>query len=91
MSVKYAQWAILGNTKVAAPLSKTAPQPANAVAFFRVSKKSPLLPLNAADCAFSNFRMEKEGEHHCKSSPPKRSITCPPKRGRSRLTFCVGR
>ena len=69
MSMKHAQWAILGNTKVAAPLSKTAPRPANAVAFFRVSKKSPLLPLNAADCAFSNFRMEKEGEHHCKSSP----------------------
>ena len=63
MSMKHAQWASLGDTTV------TAPRPANAVAFFRVSKKSPLLPLNAADCAFSNFRMEKEGEHHCKSSP----------------------
>jgi hypothetical protein len=83
MSMKHAQRAILRNTKVAAPLSKTAPRPANAVASFRASKKNQLLPLNAADCAFSNIRMEKEGEHHSKSQPPKRRITCPLKRGRS--------
>jgi hypothetical protein len=83
MRMKHVQRVILGNTKVAAPLSKTAPRPANAVAFFRVSKKNQLLPLNAADCAFSNIRMKKEGEHHNKSQPPKRSITCPLKRGRS--------
>ena len=84
MRMKHVQRVILGNTRVAAPLSKTAPRPANAVAFFRVSKKNQLLPLNAADCAFSNIRMKKEGEHHNKSQPPKRSIACPLKRGRSK-------
>jgi hypothetical protein len=42
MSMNQAQRAILGNTKVAALLSKTAPGASNAVAFSRSLKKSPI-------------------------------------------------
>ena len=86
MRMKHAQRAILGNTKVAAPLSKTAPRPSNAVAFFRITGKIPNLPLNAADCAAVKIVKAKEEDNHRRVHYPcKRTFTRPLKRGRSRL------
>ncbi len=51
MSMNQAKRTFLGDTKVAAPLSKTAPRASNAVGFFRVTKKSPICRLRRADRA----------------------------------------
>ena len=81
MSMKYAPWEILGNTKVAAPLSKTAPRASYAVAFLPSIRKIPNLPLNAADCAAVKIAKAKEEDNH--RNPCKRTSTRPLKRGSS--------
>jgi hypothetical protein len=86
MSMQHAQRAILGNTKVAAPLSKTAPRPSNAVAFFRVTGKIHNLPLNAPDGAAVKIAKAKEEDNHRRVVYPcKRTSTRPLKRGRSKV------
>jgi hypothetical protein len=82
MSMIQAQRAIPGNTKVAAPLSKTAPRASNAVAFFRVTDKIHNLPLNAADRAAVKIDKAKEENNH--RNPYKRTSTRPLKRGSSK-------
>ena len=84
MSMNQAQRAILGNTKVAASLSKTAPGASNAVAFFRATEKIPNLPQNAADRAAVKIAKATEEDNH--RNPCKRTSTRPLKRGSSKAT-----
>jgi hypothetical protein len=82
--MRIAQHLILGGTQTKAPLSIAAHIASNAFYFFRVTGKTRLLPLNAADRAWSYpIRMKKGGEHQSQILSFKRSITCPLKRGRS--------
>ena len=77
-----------GCTQTKAPPSIAAHIASNAIDFFRVMKKSQLLPLNAADRAWSNpIGIEKGGEHQSQILSFKRRTTCPLKRGRSTLLF----
>ncbi len=64
MSITQAKRAILGNTKVAAPLSRTAPRVPKAVGFPEDIGKIPNLPLNAADRAACKIAMAKEDDNH---------------------------
>jgi hypothetical protein len=52
--MRIAQHLISGGTQTKAPPSIAAHIASNAIDFFRVMKKSQLLPLNAADRAWSN-------------------------------------
>src|ERR1700730_18686176 len=82
--MRIAQHLISGGTQTKAPPSIAAPIASNAIDFFRVMKKSQLLPLNAADRAWSNpIGIEKGGEHQSQILSFKRRTTCPLKRGRS--------
>ena len=82
--MRIAQHLISGGTKAKAPPSIAAHIASNAIDFFRVMKKSQLLPLNAADRAWSNpIGIEKGGEHQSQILSFKRRTTCPLKRGRS--------
>ena len=84
--MRIAQHLISGGTQTKAPPSIAAHIASNAIDFFRVMKKSQLLPLNAADRAWSNpIGIEKGGEHQSQILSFKRRTTCPLKRGRSRL------
>ena len=83
MSMNHAHRAILGNTKVAAPLSKTAPRASNAAGFFRGTEKIPNLPLIAADCAALKADIINEEEEHKRDT--ERNTIRPLKRGRSKL------
>ena len=85
MSMKHAQREILGDTKVAAPLPKTAPRASNAAELFQVTGKIPNLPLNAADGAAVKIAKAKQKHNHRRVHYPcKRTFTRPLKRGRSR-------
>ena len=85
--MRIAQHLISGGTQTKAPPSIAAHIASNAIDFFRVMKKSQLLPLNAADRAWSNpIGIEKGGEHQSQILSFKRRTTCPLKRGRSNLT-----
>src|ERR1700736_977121 len=84
--MRIAQHLISGGTQTKAPPSIAAPIASNAIDFFRVMKKSQLLPLNAADRAWSNpIGIEKGGEQQSQILSFKRRTTCPLKRGRSTL------
>jgi hypothetical protein len=84
--MRIAQHLISGGTQTKAPPSIAAHIASNAIDFFRVMKKSQLLPLNAADRAWSNpIGIEKGGEHQSQILSFKRRTTCPLKRGRSTL------
>src|SRR5258708_1887244 len=79
------QHLIWEGTQTKAPLSIAAHIASYAIDFFRVMKKSQLLPLNAADRAWSNpIGIEKGGEHQSQILSFKRRTTCPLKRGRSK-------
>jgi hypothetical protein len=82
--MRIAQHLISGGTQTKAPPSIAAHIASNAIDFFRVMKKSQLLPLNAADRAWSNpIGIEKGGEHQSQILSFKRRTTCPLKRGGS--------
>jgi hypothetical protein len=82
--MRIAQHLIWGGTQTKAPPSIAAHIASNAIEFFRVTKKSRLLPLNAADRVWSNLvEIKKGGEHQSQILASKRRITCPLKRGRS--------
>src|SRR5258708_30117313 len=84
------QHLIWEGTQTKAPLSIAAHIASYAIDFFRVMKKSQLLPLNAADRAWSNpIGIEKGGEHQSQILSFKRRTTCPLKRGRSNLPVRV--
>jgi len=73
--MRIAQHLILGGTQTKAPLSIAAHIASNAFDFFGVIQKSQLLPLNAADCAWSrSIGMKKEGEHQIKSGNPREGL-----------------
>jgi hypothetical protein len=83
--MRIAQHLISGGTQTKAPPSIAAHIASNAIDFFKVMKKSQLLPLNAADRAWSNpIEIEKGGEHQSQILSFKRRTTCPLKRGRSK-------
>jgi hypothetical protein len=84
--MRIAQHLILGGTQTKAPASIAAHNASNAIEFFRAAGKKQLLPLNAADRVWSkSVRVRKGGEHQSQILSSKRSITCPLKRGRSRI------
>src|SRR5258708_30275501 len=86
--MRIAQHLISGGTQTKAPSSIAAHIASNALDCFRVMKKSQLLPLNAADRAWSNpIGIEKGGEHQSQILSFKRRTTCPLKRGRSKLSL----
>ncbi len=88
--MRIAQHLISGGTQTKAPPSIAAHIASNAIDFFRVMKKSQLLPLNAADRAWSNpIGIEKGGEHQSQILSFKRRTTCPLKRGRSSELFLL--
>jgi hypothetical protein len=67
--MRIAQHLISGGTQTKAPPSIAAHIASSAIDFFRVMKKSQLLPLNAADRAWSNpIGIEKGGEHQSQIS-----------------------
>jgi hypothetical protein len=74
MGMKYPQRAISGDTKVAAPLPKTAPRASNAPEFSRVIRKIPNLPLIAADCAAVKIVKAREEEIHRRAHYPVREL-----------------